>query len=249
MLILAGLGLRDERDLTLRGIEAAKAADKVYIELYTGKWHGTEKLKDIIGKTPVELKREELEQDADKIVDEAKEKDVIVLVPGDPLVATTHLALIEAAKKSGVKTKIIHNSSIVSAIAETGLHIYKFGATATVPFPEKTKGKLPESVYEVLKLNRAAGLHTLLLLDITPEKCMTPNEAIRILLEMEKKRKENIFTSDTAIVVFCRAGSDDSQIAYGKVSELAGKDFGEPPMAMVVPGMLHFTEKEYLEKI
>ncbi len=247
MLTIVGLGLWDERDLTLRAIDAAKQADKAYIELYTSKWHGAEKIKEIIGKDAVELKREDLEQNASKLVGEAKEKDVVLFVPGDPLVATTHLTILEAAKKAGVKTRVIHNSSIISAIAETGLHIYKFGSTATVPFPEKTKGKLPESVYDVLKLNKRAGLHTLLLLDITPERCMLPREAMQQLLAMEEQRKEGIFTNQTAVVIFARAGSEDSEIVYGKVNELLEKDFGKPPMVIIVPGILHFTEKDYLK--
>ena len=41
MLILIGLGLYDEKDLTLRGIEQAKEADQAYMELYTSKWNGS----------------------------------------------------------------------------------------------------------------------------------------------------------------------------------------------------------------
>jgi diphthine synthase len=249
MLTIVGLGLRDEKDLTLRGIEAAKAADTLYIETYTSVWHGLKELERIVGKPIKELKRGDLEDNAKKIVDEAKEKDVVLFVPGDPLVATTHLILIEMAKETGLKTKIIHNTSIISAVAETGLHIYKFGATATVPFPEKTKGALPESVYDVIRLNKTNGLHTLLLLDITPEKCMLPKEAIELLLKIEEKRKEGVFTAGTPILIFARAGSEDSRIAYGEAKELAKKDFGKPPMVIIVPGKMHFTENGYLEKL
>lgn len=249
MLTLVGLGLHDEKDLTLRGIEAAKTADKVYIELYTSAWYGKDELEKIVDKKIEELKREDLEQRANKIVAESKTKNVVVFVSGDPMIATTHSVLIEEARKADVETKIIHNASIVSAIAETGLHIYKFGATATVPFREKTGGKLPESVYDIIKMNKRNGLHTLLLLDIIPERCMTANEAMQILLALEEQRKEDTFTNDTAVVVFARAGSDDSMIAFGKVSELKRMDFGRPPMVLIVPGLIHFTEKEYLNKL
>jgi diphthine synthase len=248
MLTIAGLGLWDEKDLTLRAIDAAKKADKVYIEMYTSKWHGLDGLKEVIGNGIVEMKREDLEQGIDRLVEEAKDKDVVLFVPGDPLVATTHLTILETSKNAGIETRVIHNSSIISSIAETGLHIYKFGATATVPFPEKTKNKLPESVYDTLKLNKRAGLHTLLLLDIIPERCMLPKEAMQLLLATEEQRKEGIFTKQTQIAVFARAGSEDSEIFYGKVGELLDKDFGKPPMVMVVPGVLHFTEREYLSK-
>jgi len=248
MLTLVGLGLFDEKDVTLRGIEAAKAADAVYIELYTNAWRGRDALEKIVGRKIIELKREDLEQRAAKIINEAKTKDVVLFVSGDPLIATTHSMILNDAKKAGVETKIVHNASIVSAIGETGLHVYKFGATATVPFPEKTGGKLPESVYDVLKSNQTSGLHTLLLLDITPERCMIPEEAIRTLLDMEEKRGEKIFTSETRIVVFARAGAPDSKIFFGKVRELKGADFGEPPMVLIVPSRLHFSEKNFLEE-
>ena len=249
MLTLVGLGLYDEKDLTLRGVEAAKAADKVYIELYTSVWYGKEELKKIIGKPVVELMRADLEQRVEKIVEEAEESDIVIFMPGDPMIATTHSMIIEAAKMAGIETRIVHNASIVSAIGETGLHIYKFGATATVPFREKTGGKLPESVYNTIKMNKAAGLHTLLLLDITPKKSMTANEAMNTLLAIEAQRKEDVFTDDTEAVVFARAGSEKPLVAFGKVAEMKASDFGASPMVMVVPGILHFTEKEYLSGV
>ena len=248
MLTLVGLGLFDEKDVTPRGIEAAKAADAVYIELYTNAWRGKDGLEKIIGKKIIELKREDLEQHAGKIINEAKTKDIVLFVSGDPMIATTHSMLLADSKKAGIKTKVVHNASIVSAIGETGLHVYKFGATATVPFPEKTGGKLPESIYDVLKSNNAAGLHTLLLLDIKPEKCMTPNEAIKILLELEKKCSGKIFTDEMEIIVFARAGAPESEIIFGKVRELKGVDFGKPPMVLIVPGKMHFSEREHLEQ-
>jgi len=250
MLTLIGLGLYSEKDLTLRGLERAKAGDKVYVELYTSKWHGNlEKLEKLIGKKIELLSRKDLEEDSDIILKEAEDKDLIIFVPGDPLVATTHISLITDARKGGIDVEIIHNASIYSAIAEVGFHIYSFGATATVPFPEKTGGKLPKSVYETLKINRKNGFHTLLLLDVIAEenKYMTPNEGMEIMLKTEEKMNDEIFTKDTEIVVFARAGSEEVFIAYGKVKDLLKKDFGKPPFVIIVPGQMHFTEKEYLE--
>jgi diphthine synthase len=249
MLTLAGLGLFDEKDVTLRGIEAAKAADKVYIELYTSVWHGKEKLEQLIGKDIEILGRSGMEQGSEKIVKEAKDKDVVVFVPGDPLIATTHTILIEEAKKLGIKLQIIHNASIISAVCETGLHVYKFGASATVPFREKTGGKLPESVYETLKKNKKNDLHTLLLLDIVPEGGMSATEAIQIMSSLEEKKGDGMFTDETEVVVYARAGSDEPLIAFGTLAEMKNRDFGEAPMVMIVPGRLHFTERGFLEKI
>jgi len=244
MLTLIGLGLYDEKDLTLRGIEQAKKADKAYIELYTSKWHGNIKnLEKLIGKKIITLKREDLEEKSEKILGEAKNKKIVVFILGDPLIATTHTSLILDAKRKGIKTKIIHNASIYSVVGETGLHIYKFGSTISIPFPEKTSGELPTSLYEKIKENQKRGLHTLLLLDIDSEKnrYMTPNQGMKILLRMKA------ITDETEIVVFARAGSEKPLIMYGKIKELIEKDFGEPPFVMIIPSKLHFTEKEYLE--
>ncbi len=249
MLTLIGLGLYDEKDLSLRGIDAAKNADEVFIELYTSKWHGNLKnLEKIVGKEIKILQRKDLEENSAQIVDRAKVKDIAIFVPGDPLIATVHSSLLQQAKKNGVKTKVIHNSSIISAICETGLHIYRFGSCVTIPFPDRTKGKLPESIYEIIKINRSHGLHTLCLLDILEQRAMDVKEAIEILLNLEDQRKEGIFKKDTEIVVFAKAGSENPIIDYAKVEDILKKKY-EIPAVIIIPGILHFTEKEFLSKI
>ncbi len=249
MLKLIGLGLFNEKDITLRGLEEAKKSDKLFIELYTSKWHGNLKnLEELVGKKIEVLKREDLEEKSSKILEEAKTKDIAIFVQGDPLVATTHFTLLQEAKKLGIKTKVMHNASIVSAIAETGLHLYKFGATVTIPFPEKTKGKLPESVYEVIKMNKARGLHTLCLLDVIGEKnkYMTPAEGLKILLKLEELRKEGVLSPESKVVVFANAGSEKPLIFYRRVEEIIKKNINATPAVLIIPGILHFTEKEVL---
>jgi diphthine synthase len=247
MLYLVGLGLYDEKDLTLRGIELAKAADKVFIEFYTSYWHGNlANLEKMIGKEIEILQRKDLEENSSKILEEAKSKNIVIFAQGDPLVQTTHSALILEAKKQGIKTEIIHNASITSAVAETGLHPQKFGPYVTIPFSEKTKGKLPESVYEVIKMNKQRGLHTLCLLDVVADesKYMTPSEAVSILLNIENKRKEGVFTEDSEIIAASKLGSDRPLIVFCKAKDLAKIE--EKPSVLIIPGILHFTEREVL---
>jgi diphthine synthase len=249
MLILVSLGLFDEKDLTLRGLEEIKKADRIYIELYTSYWHGNIKnLEKMVNKKIEILHRKDLEEESSKILEHAKEKNVAILIQGDSLVQTTHLSLIQEAKKLGIQTKVIHNASIISVVAETGLHPQKFGPYVTIPFPEKTKGKLPESVYEMIKMNKSRGLHTLCLLDVIEEekKYLMPQEAMKILLEIEDKRKESIFTDDTVVIVFAKAGSEKPLMVFDKVKNFVKKDFKELPAVLIIPGILHFTEKEYL---
>jgi diphthine synthase len=252
MLTLIGLGLFDEKDLTLRGIEETKKADNIYIELYTSFWHGSIKnLEKSIGKKVEILQRKDLEENSKEILDEAKSKNIVIFVPGDPLVATTHSSLVLEARKLKIKTKIIHNASIISAIGETGLHLYKFGPCVTIPFPEKTKGKQPESVYDVIKMNKSRGLHTLCLLDVVgeEERYMSPAEAAGTLLDIEDKRKEGVFTENVEILVVSSLGSDKSLVIFDKIKDLTNRKIEEKPSILIIPGILHFTEREFVTSI
>jgi diphthine synthase len=247
MLVFIGLGLHGE-GISLRGLREAREADTVYAELYTSMMPKLrlDELEQTIGKPIKVVDRETVEQRPDEILQAAKASKVAFLVPGDPIVATTHVDLRLRAAEAGIETKIIHAASIASAVAGlTGLQSYKFGRTATVPFPDN-----PSQVpYETLAENRERGLHTLLLLDIRAEegRAMLASEAIEIMLELEKKLQKNAFTQDTLAVVVARAGSDDAIVRADKVGRLKGLDFGPPPHVLIVPGKLHFVEAEALK--
>ena len=248
-LYFIGLGLYDEKDITLKGLEIARRCEKVFAEFYTSLLAGTtlDRIEELIGKPIVRLSREEVELKFEKIVlPEAKEKDIAFLTAGDPMVATTHSDLRVRAKKAGIESYVIHAPSIYSAIAVTGLQIYKFGKSATVAYPERNW--FPTSHYDVIKENRERGLHTLLFLDIKAERnrYMTANEAMEILLKVEEMKKAGVFTPETLVVVLARAGSLNPTIRAGYVKDLIGEDFGRQPHVLIVPGRLHIVEAEYL---
>jgi diphthine synthase len=236
MLYLIGLGLNDEKDLTLKAIEMAKDCE-CYCELYTSIWQGSlENLKNLIGKEIKVLKRKNLEEGQEIFLENAKQNDIALFVPGDPLNATTHIDLVYEAKRRKIPVKIIHNASVFSAIGETGLQIYKFGKTATIPL----NGRL-ENVKTTVKNNKRLGLHTLLLLDIDRETniFMSVAEALKLLL------KAKIIKEFDEIVVFSKAG-ENSEIFYNIVKEFLNKEIGLPAV-LIIPGKLHFREKDYLE--
>ncbi|WP_423792142.1 diphthine synthase [Methanocaldococcus indicus] len=251
MLIFAGLGLYDELDMPLKTVEFAKKADKIYAEFYTSTLTGTtiEKIEKILGKKIILLDREKVEMEGYKIVEEAKNKNIMFLTAGDPMVATTHVDLAIEAKKRGVETVVIHSSSIYSAVGVTGLQLYKFGRTASIVYP--SENYFPTTPYKVIKENLERGLHTLCLLDIVVEKdtqkFMTANEALKILLDMEKKEKGNIINEDMKVVVLARAGSLNPKIVYGKIKNLINYDFGKPLHCIIIPGKLHFMEEDALK--
>jgi diphthine synthase len=96
MLILAGLGLYDENDMTLKTLKFAKKVDKIYAEFYTAVLTGTtiEKIEEVLGKKIHVLSRKDVEYNGYKLIEEAKDKDIMFLTAGDPMVATTHVDLV-----------------------------------------------------------------------------------------------------------------------------------------------------------
>ncbi|ASJ01380.1 diphthine synthase [Thermococcus gorgonarius] len=249
VLYFIGLGLYDEKDITLKGLEIARKCDEVFAEFYTSLLAGTtiEKIEELIGKPIRRLSREDVELNFERIVlPAAKEKDVAFLTAGDPMVATTHSDLRIRAKKAGVESYVIHAPSIYSAVAITGLHIYKFGKSATVAYPEKNW--FPTSHYDVIRENKERNLHTLLFLDIKADqgRYMTANEAMEILLKVEEMKGQGVFTPDTLVVVLARAGSLNPTLRAGYVKDLINEDFGRQPHVLIVPGRLHIVEAEYL---
>jgi diphthine synthase len=247
-LIFIGLGLYDEKDISLKGINEIKKSDKVFAEFYTAKLVGTSisKIEKTIGKKIIVLSRADTEK-AERILDSARKENVCFLTAGDPMTATTHVDLRIRAEKLGIKTKIIHGASIITAVPGLiGLQNYKFGRTTTIAYPEKNYFAI--SPYDIIKENTKMGLHTLVLLDIQQEKnkYMTANEGIALLLKMEEIKKEKIILKDTLACVVARAGSDDPLVSADSVENLMKKDFGPPLHTIVIPGTLHFMETEAL---
>ena len=249
-LYFISLGLFDERDISLKGLEVAKSCDLLFWEPYTQPLETTkEKLEKLIGKEITVLTRKDVEENYKAtLLEPAKTKKVGLLIGGDVFCATTHAMLRLEAMKQGIETKVIHASSVFSAVAETGLHIYKFGATATIPMPERTGGALPESVYGTIKKNLDNGYHTLLLLDIDVEnnKFLSVKEALKTLLKLEENKKQGLFNENTKVIVASKLGSENTRIVYGTIKKLLTLDF-EIPCVVVVPSKLHFTEEEYLK--
>ena len=244
MLYLISLGLSDEKDISLRALETARKCGKLYVEFYTtGIRTDTRRLSEFIGKDVVEIKRADLEENSSKIILQAKTMDIGILVGGDALSATTHISVLLDAKKLGIKTKVIHGSSIFSAVDETGLQLYKFGAVATLVRPS---GKhFPDSFYDVALKNKKIGLHSLILLDIG----MSVKEGLEILLKIEKNKGGDVFRKDTKLVACSRLGSDEQKIKYNTIENLVVDELAEFPAIIVLPGELHFLEEEYLESL
>lgn len=78
--------------------------------------------------------------------------------------ATTHSDLLLRANHLNISTQVIHNASILTALGSTGLQMYNFGQTLSLPFYTETW--TPDSWYDRLEENLRIGMHTLVLVDI-----------------------------------------------------------------------------------
>jgi len=240
MLYIIGLGL-DKKDLTLKGIEAIKECNKVYLENYTSILPcPVSELEKIIGKKIILADRSFVEEKND-IIQEAKEQDVALLVMGDPLSATTHTEILLRAEKMKVKIKVIHSVSIFNAISETGLQLYKFGKTASIPTWQKNFK--PESFYDIIQDNLKINAHTLLLLDIG----LSVNDALGYLKEISEKKKEQDSIINKQLVICSKIGTEKQKIVAGKLDNLIKEKF-DLPACIVVPSKMHFLEEESLKK-
>lgn len=225
MLYIIGLGL-NEKGLSFEGIEAIEKCEKVYLENYTVEFpYSVQDLEKIVGNKIINANRELVE--SDRLIKEAKKENIALLVYGSPLTATTHITLIQEAKKQEVRYEIIYNASVLDAVAETGLQLYKFGKIASLPNFEA------HSFIDVVKENQKINSHSLILVDIGIEF----KKAIKRLEKIAGKNK---------MVVCSRLGTKERKIYYGTIKKLENKNV-EAPYCFIIPAKLHFMEKEVLE--
>ena len=245
MLTFIGLGLYDEYDVSVRGLEVIRSADAVFLEVYTSKLIGTTvtRLEEFYGRPITLLYREDVELHPEPVLDAAERGDAVFLTAGDSMVATTHSDIRIRAADRGIPTRIIHGSSITTAVCGlSGLQNYRFGKSVSVPFPY---GKwFPMTPIEVISANLAQNLHTLVFLDIQKdtERYMTVAEAVELLEEQARRAGTTI----PLYIGIARAGSPAPVVHAGDAAEMRSFDFGAPLHIIIVPGGLHDIEREYL---
>ena len=243
-LYFIGIGLNDEKDISLKGLELVKKADFVYLENYTAKINcNLSYMEQLYGKKIILAGRKLVEMDAEKtILQQAKTKEVAFLVVGDVFSATTHMDLYLRAKKMAIKTKIVHNASVFTAIGVTGLQLYNFGKTASIPFLNENI----ETPYDVLAINQKNNLHTLFLLDVKENSndSLTITDAIRYLLKVELKRNEKVFTDNTLCIGCAKLGSLDQIIRAGNAKELLQYLFKGGMHCLIVPAKKYILWKK-----
>ena len=240
-----GLGLNDENGISLEGLDEARKSGAVYAEFYTNPMPGLDlkRLESLVGQKIQILDRIKLEEEEGReMIQAAQKRSVVLLVPGDPMIATTHISLRLSLAKHGIRSRIIHAASIMSAICgATGLQSYKFGKAITIPYDNP----LPQSVIDTISDNRSRGLHTLLLLDVRADR----GRQLTIPQALDKIVRGRTDMSEMLAVGAARLGARDEKVKAAKMRRLVQEDFGETPHSIVAVGKLHFMEAEALRVI
>ncbi len=234
-LYLIGTGMT-QNSISADALEILKTCDKIYLENYTVNFpYPKKELEKIYNIKIQELGRQSVEDES--ILKEAKNSSVALLIYGDALSATTHMQLILEAKKQNIPYQIFHNASILTTIAETGLSLYKFGKTTSMPNWKEHTNK-PISFIDYIKQNQSIKAHTLILTDIGLEI----KDAINQLLESTEKNLE----LPEKIIAISHAGTLQQKIFYDKPKNLTIQKI-TMPFCLIVPSNLSHTEKEILK--
>jgi len=253
MLTFVGLGLYDERSVTIDGRDAISDADRVFAEFYTSRLVGTDlEALETFHDTSIEVRdRAGVEQDPDPVLCAAETSDVVFLTAGDTMVSTTHTDLRLRAEDRGIETRVVHGTTAQTAAGSlTGLQNYRFGKATTLPYEKAHGGSgVPDSVVATIRDNRERDLHTLVYLDIKvddphwsdgDDTYLTADRAATLLREE---------FPETLGVVVARAGSPDPLVVADTIENLATRSFGPPLHLLVIPGERHPIEEEALQAL
>lgn len=248
MLMLIGIGI-ETGDISVRALEAAKQAKKLYLDSYTAPITSEylSFLENRTGKKIHGLDRHALEENAKKLVNEAVREDIAIFFVGDPLIATTHHTILDLSKKEGVQTSVYHAPSIFSiAIGESGLDIYKFGPTTTIPF--WSKNYKPTSFVDVITRNSKNGEHTLVLVDVDSKNnsTMGAQEALTLLAAACAEKTVTL----GKILLVGNAGCADQKILCVEFSkaEKHAHDFSGKKLSIIVPAAMNFAEEDAIKR-
>ena len=249
MLWFIGLGVSGISELSNNTISIIKNAEIVYLESFTSPISEDEKIQlKNISTGKFKVAKRWLVEDGNEILDNAKEKETVLISYGDPYIATTHLELKTRAIQDNIETKTIHSSSIISSlIGEAGLHYYKVGKVLTIMDDPKSIITPYNTIFDNL-LNR---IHSVILLEYNEDKSffLEPQNALSMLLDCEEKQKRKIISSETFGIVASRIGKNDQRIISGNIGNLIKNKFGEPPHSIIIPGKLHFTESDAVKMV
>ena len=274
-LVLIGIGMGSIDGMTVEAVQRMKDADFRFLEAYTAKWldEDVEGLENLVG--PIKPIMRPGVENPEEILALAKESIVALLVIGDPLQATTHVDLQLQARDEGINCHVVHGISITTLVTgAVGLSNYRFGRQTTLTYPYGDW--IVTSPLEVVALNRALNMHTLVLFDLDPtgsgtgnQKPMQPIDAINSIRLMANKLISTIeeieggdnlaalkidgcklllAEIDSIKCVLCSdMGTSRQMINYGTLDELVTVNEGSLH-CMIIPAVESDVEKMALSR-
>ena len=251
VLILAGGGLGPAYETRILE-KILREADLVYVETYTVP--GSEWLVDfsreVAGDRVIVAPRIQLEDRIHEIIEAARSKKVVILVPGDPLIATTHKSVLVESAKRGVLFRVIPGvSGVCASMSLSLLDFYKFGRTITVPGPWRMVRAF--SILDYIYSNACIGLHTLALLDISQEGVqLSPSKAAEIIMDLEENAETRLL-GKMPVIVIERAGLEGERVTvYAELESLRYDNIHwREPASIVIPGHMSPIEIEHVKEV
>ena len=249
MLWFIGLGISGISELSEKTRNIIKNAEVVYLESFTSPISNDEKNElHSICNGEFKIAKRWMVEDGNEILENAKQKEIVLVSYGDPYIATTHLELKTRATIDKIETRTIHSSSIVSSlIGEVGLHYYKVGKVLTI----MNDAKSMITPYNIIFDNLLSKTHSVILLEYNEDKSffLQPQDALNLLLDTENTQKRRVISQEMFAIVASRVGREDQKITAGKIKNLIKKEFGNPPHSIIITGKLHFTESDAIKVI
>ncbi len=248
VLRLVGLGLGPPEYVTLKAIKALEESDIVYLDTYTSPLPSelVEFLRSRLGEKLRLAERSDLEERVAELVEKAATINVTVAVPGDPLIATTHTAILMEAVGRGVGCEVVYGvSSVSAAIGSSSLSSYKFGRIVTVPRDASVESL--KTIYRSIEENIEAGLHTLVLLDVAGGG-LSASEAVRMLLDVGVEVGGRL-GPDSMVIVLARLGYRDEVKVACKASDVSNLHLPPPPHMVIIPAELRSYERDAIKKL
>lgn len=249
VLRLQGIGIKEN---VSEGILSDLKGFDIFIDNYTCKIYDglINRIERKTGKSVKIIKRSTLEEDAKIFVSKAKDRDVVLFIGGDPLIATTHKILYLEALNQRVELEICHSPSIfAAAVGESGLDFYRFGAVCTVA--EWKPNYKPVSFYEKLAINFKNNFHTLILFDFDSDnaKSLALNKVLDILTNAEEYYKDNIINKETKLLVMMDLGTERKRFVFKYINELYSMSLNYDMACIILPAELTCLEEEILEAV
>ena len=255
---LIGIGPGDLDHMTERARSVARECSKRFLEGYTAVLPPgeEERLESVVGNWE-RLMRNGVEK-PEELLAQARTEAVALLIVGDPMQATTHIDLEERCAEEGIGFHVIPGLTATAlAVSLSGLQSYRFGRQVTVPF--SAGDYLPTSPLEMICINKEAGLHTLVLLDLDPTgmgmetpRPMMPSEAVA-LLERMSERTENGSTAlnlpilEWGGMLLSDLGTEEERVVSGTLRELSDISTGYVH-AFILPAEFSGMEESAFER-